>query len=132
MKQLTILIVDDNVTIRAGIKLTLNSSGYIIECDEAENGLEAVEFSKKTNYDIILMDISMPLMDGIEATKKIVEIKPKQKIIMVSMHSTKDEIEHLKEIGAKGYILKEDVNERLTETIDKVIDGKYVFDLTYY
>jgi DNA-binding NarL/FixJ family response regulator len=132
MKNLSILITDDNSFIRDGIKLSLNNYEGELLINEASNGLEALNLTKKTDYDIILMDMSMPIMGGEESIKQILKIKPKQKILVVSMHSTKEEIEMLKNIGAKGYILKEDVGKQLKDVINRILVNDLVFDLVYY
>lgn len=132
MKNLSILITDDNSFIREGIKLSLKKGEWKTSIDEASNGLEAVEFVKENDYDIILMDMSMPIMDGKEAINKILALKPNNKILMVSMHSIKAEIELLKENGARGYLLKDDIGKDLIKVINRVLADELVFDLIYY
>jgi len=132
MINLKLLIVDDNPFIRDGIQLTLRKGNWQKSIDNASNGLEAFNLIKENDYDIVLMDISMPIMNGKEAIQKIMEIKPYLKILVVSMHSTKDEIEVLKEYGAKGYILKDDVSRDLVKVITRIVNNELVFDLVYY
>jgi len=132
MINLNILITDDNFFIRDGIKLSLKRGKWTTSIDEAENGLKAFELATQNDYDIILMDISMPIMGGKESLSKILEQNPKQKILVISMHSSKDEIETLKNIGAKGYMLKDDVGKSLVEVIERVLADDLVFDLVYY
>jgi len=132
MKNLSVLITDDNSFIRDGIKLTLTKGNWNLTTNEANNGLEALELVKNNDYDIILMDLSMPIMDGKEAIEQILKIKPHQKILAVSMHSSKGEIELLQQMGTKGYILKDDVGKSLVKVIDRVLTNESVFDLTYY
>lgn len=132
MIELKILITDDNSYVRDGIKLSLRKENWQTTIDEARNGLEAVNLIKVNDYDIVLMDISMPIMDGKEALIKILEIKPITKVLVVSMHSLKDEIELFKKIGAKGYILKDDVSKDIAMVIKRILNNEVVFDLTYY
>jgi DNA-binding NarL/FixJ family response regulator len=132
MKKLSILLVDDNAFIRDAIKVNLCIGKQENSIHEATNGKEAVQLVSKNDYDVILMDISMPIMNGIEASTEILKLKPKSKIIAVSMHSTKDEIDLLKEMGVKGYVLKEDVSKDLQDVIVRTLKGEAVFDLNYY
>ena len=74
----------------------------------------------------------MPIMGGKEALIKILEIKPNTKLLVVSMHSLKDEIELFKKNGAKGYILKDDVSKDIITVINRILNNEVVFNLTYY
>ena len=133
MKNLKILIVDDNKMIRDGINLTLSIvKSWKLETDEASGAEEAIRKSEDILYDIILMDISMPGINGIEASQMILDRNPNQKIIVVSIHSSKDEIKQLKFIGVRGYLLKEDIPNYLKSIIERVLNEEIVFDLNYY
>jgi DNA-binding NarL/FixJ family response regulator len=126
MEKIKILIADDHKLVRTGIKYTLMGTGdsdLIDRIDEVVNGAEAVERSRIFDYDIILMDINMPEMDGIKATTQIVKEKPNIKIIALSMHSDDYEIRSMIKAGAKGYLLKNTGSEVLTNAIKTVLDG---------
>ena len=125
-KQIKILIVDDHKLVRNGIKYTLLSNDdtkFIERIDEVSNGVEAVERAELFSYDIILMDINMPEMDGIEATKKILQKKSKSKIIAISMHDEDYEIRSMIKAGAMGYLLKNAGSETLNSAIRSVLKG---------
>ena len=126
MNNIKILIVDDHKLVRTGIRYTLTASEYahlIDRIDEVTNGKEAIERSKIFAYDIILMDINMPEMDGIKATAEIMREDEKANIIALSMHSDDYEIRSMIKAGAKGYLLKNTGSEVLAEAIRTVLDG---------
>lgn len=121
-----VLIVDDHKLVRNGIKYTLLDSaepGFIERIEEAVNGKEAYELSLVFDYDVILMDINMPEMDGISATEMILANKPDQKIIAISMYNEDFEIRSMIKAGARGYLLKNTGSEILNEAIRTVVDG---------
>ncbi len=121
-----ILIVDDHKLVRNGINYTLlhsNEVGFIDRIDEAINGSEAYELAMAFDYDIILMDINMPELDGIKATKKILKERPKSKIIAISMYNEDYEIRSMIRAGAEGYLLKNTGSEILNAAIKAVLEG---------
>lgn len=126
MDKIKILIADDHKLVRTGIRYTLTGNedvNFIDRIDEVVNGKEAVEKMDIFFYDIILMDINMPEMDGITATKEIIGKFPEAKIIALSMHSDDYEIRSMVQAGAKGYLLKNTGSEMLVEAIKTVCDG---------
>lgn len=126
MDKIKILIADDHKLVRTGIKYTLtvgDNGNFIERIDEVVNGKEAVERAKIFTYDIILMDINMPELDGIKATAQIIRDNPKTNIIALSMHSDDYEIRSMIKAGAKGYLLKNTGSEVLTDAIKTVLDG---------
>lgn len=126
MNNIKILIVDDHKLVRTGICYTLKASEYshlIDRIDEVTNGKEAIERSKVFAYDIILMDINMPEMDGIIATAEIIKENKKANIIALSMHSDDYEIRSMIKAGAKGYLLKNTGSEVLADAIRTVLEG---------
>ena len=130
MKGLKILIADDHKIVRVGIRYTLESSnpqGFITKFDEAANGYEALQLASVYNYDIILMDINMPEMDGVEATKKIISSTKNKNIIAISMHDEEFQVRQIIEAGARGYLLKNTGPEILNAAIDAVLKGGHYF-----
>ncbi len=117
----SILIVDDGVHTRTAIRGMLTSAGFEV-VGEADNGLAAVEDYKRLKPDVVLMDINMPILDGISATKEIIKFDPIARIIMLT---SLDELSMVREIlsaGAKDYVLKPYDPARLLAGIKKVLD----------
>ncbi len=126
MNKIKILIADDHKLVRTGIKYTLTGGdnvNFIERIDEVVNGKEAVDRAKIYTYDIILMDINMPELDGIKATAQIIRDRSDTNIIALSMHSDDYEIRSMIKAGAKGYILKNTGSEVLTDAIKTVLEG---------
>ena len=122
MEKIKILIVDDQQVVRKGIRLMLSEENDFNIIGEAENGQQAIEKVKENLPDIVLMDIKMPKMDGIEATRLITSNFPDVHVIMFTLYD-----EYLKEsieAGAAGYILKDVKSEELIRAIRSVISGR--------
>jgi two-component system nitrate/nitrite response regulator NarL len=122
-----ILIVDDHQLMIDGIKSALDSEENFKIIGHANNGLEAISLCENTRVDLILMDVSMPVMDGEEATKKISQMYPATKVIAITMH---DDILHLNKMikaGAVGYLLKSAKKEELVKAINLVLNGEKYF-----
>lgn len=135
MANVNILLVDDHGIIRDGIKSMLeNGHGFQIVA-EADNGREALEAIENSDapIDLVVMDINMPVMDGIEATKKIKKEWPEVKILALTMMKEDEHVRQMIQAGASGYILKNSGNEELIEAIEEVMKGKHYFssDATY-
>ncbi|MBI3133444.1 MAG: response regulator transcription factor [Bacteroidetes bacterium] len=130
MKGLKILIADDHKLVRTGIRFTIESSnakGTLAKFDEASNGYEALQLATVNEYDIILMDINMPEMDGIAATHEILKNTPNKNIIAISMHDEEYQVRKMIEAGARGYLLKNTGPEILNAAIQTVIRGGQYF-----
>jgi len=115
-----VLIVDDAAFMRMMIKNILTKNGFEV-VGEASNGVEAVELYKKLKPDLVTMDITMPEMDGIEALKKIKEIDPNAKVIMVSAMGQQQLVIEAIQAGAKDFIVKPFQPDRLLEAVNKVL-----------
>ena len=118
-----LLIADDHEIFRDGFKLMLTKYNEITLAGEASNGEELVELALKVEPDVIITDIKMPVMDGIEATKKIIEHFPDMGIIGLSMYDDDDLIVEMLEAGAKGYLIKNAGKEQITEAIKTVYNN---------
>jgi DNA-binding NarL/FixJ family response regulator len=130
MKGIRILIADDHKLVRTGIRFTLESSnpkGMVVKFDEASNGYEAVQLASVNEYDIILIDINMPEMDGIAATQEILRTTNNKNIIAISMHDEEYQVRKMIDAGARGYLLKNTGPEILNSAIDTVIKGGQYF-----
>lgn len=122
-----ILIADDHQMFIDGIKSLLSSNNQFSVIGEAHNGQEVVDFISKEKVDIVLLDMNMPVMDGMQALKIIKEKFPIVKVVMLTMFSTRDYIEKLLKAGANGYILKNTGKEELTLGIETVMRGESFF-----
>ncbi len=100
------MLVDDHEVYREGLKTALNNVLNFEVVAEASNGMEFLETIDHVDADVILMDIKMPVVNGLEATRIALENNPDLKIIMLSMYSEEEYVSHLKNIGAKSYVLK--------------------------
>lgn len=122
-----ILLVDDHPMIRHGIKALLNDVENLEVTGEASNGKEAIEQYKSGDFDLIIMDIKMPVMDGTEATKELVKVNPNVKILGLSMYDEHRFITKMLQSGAMGYILKNTGKEELIKAVEKLIAGENYF-----
>jgi DNA-binding NarL/FixJ family response regulator len=122
--KIKVLVVDDHQLFREGIVNLLYSAENIEVVAQAEDGIDAIEKAKHYKPDVVLLDITMPRMNGIETTKKLKSLMPKIKIVSLSMHSEKQYVKGVLEAGADGYLLKNCTNRQLTEAIQSVYDGK--------
>lgn len=123
-----ILIADDHKVVRDGVKYILeNQDGFEPMIHEAEDGEEAVEMASHFSYDIIIMDINMPYMSGIEATRKIVSLKKNQKILVLSMFDEEVHVNKMIEAGSSGYILKNSGADELLKAVKLISRGQQYF-----
>lgn len=123
MEKIKILLADDHQLFRNGLKILLDAFDDFEIAGEAVNGEEVLRIIENTNCDVVLMDIDMPVMDGIEATRRAIEINPNIKIIALSMYGEEEYYHRMVEAGAKGFILKDsDINE-VKDAIITVYNG---------
>jgi len=118
-----ILIADDHAIVRHGLRQSLCREEGLTVVAEAENGRRAVELSAEHNPDLIIMDVSMPDMNGIEASLKILKINPGIRIIALSMHPEKQYVLAMMKSGVRGYLVKTNLFEELLTAIRTVMDG---------
>jgi two-component system, NarL family, response regulator DegU len=126
MNAIKVFLVDDHQIIRSGIIANLRGNKTIKIVGEASDGKEAIDKIKELNPDVVLMDISMPKMDGIEATKIISEKYPNKKVLILSVSEQNDKVTHAFKAGAKGYILKDVSTDELIEAIENVYNDEMV------
>lgn len=127
MKKIRLLIADDHTLIRSGIARLLQSYTDLVVVGEAEDGIEAVDLVKKHQPDVVVIDLSMPRMNGIEATKVIRERFPQTKVLVLTMHESDEYIFQILQSGAGGYILKNSGKEELAAAIHAVARGEKFF-----
>lgn len=126
-KPISVVIVDDHQVVLDGFMARLELEPDIEVVGTASNGLEAIEVAKHLQPDVILMDISMPIMNGIEATGGIKEARPESKILMLTMHDNREYIMKVMQAGAVGYMLKEISAEKMVQAIKTVNQGSTYF-----
>jgi two-component system, NarL family, response regulator NreC len=122
-----ILIADDHEIMRKGLRLVLNSRFDLQVCGEAASGLEAIQKSAQLEPDLIVMDVSMPDMDGLEATRGILKTRPQQKILVYTMHDSEEFDCAAMRAGAKAAVRKTSTPEQLCKAIDAVLFGHDYF-----
>ena len=115
-----ILVVDDHELVRKGICSILASDLSLTVCGEAVDGREAVQKAKVLTPDVVVMDISMPHMNGLEATREIKRLLPGTDIVMISQHESSEMVRQAFHAGAKGYVAKSSISNDLLEAITKV------------
>lgn len=128
--QINILMVDDHDLIREGIKRIIAFEDDFNVVGEGRNGEEAVELSKSKKPDIILLDINMPIMDGITALKTIKASNSQTKVIILSVENDRTRLKSAIDIGADGYILKDSAGQEITNAIRSVYRGEKYLDQT--
>lgn len=120
---ITVLLTDDHALVRTGIRRLLEDSGQVEIVGEAESGEEGLKLAQELSPDIILMDVNMPGIGGVEACRRILHRNPKQKIIVLTVHSTQTFPKRMLEIGAKGYLTKECSIAEIIDAIKQVNNG---------
>ncbi len=127
LKQITVLLAEDHAIVRQGLCLLLNADGHFIIVGEARTGRDAVEMAQTLRPDVILMDIAMPVLNGLEATRQILAANPAAKIIVLSAHSDDEYIERMSAAGVAGFLEKQTSAEVLTKAIREVAKGNTYF-----
>lgn len=119
-----ILLVDDHPMLRKGLRLLIDSEEGLSVVGEASDGQESIARLRELTPDIVVMDINLPNLNGIEATRQILSESPQTRILALSIHSGKEYVEKMIEAGASGYILKESAPEELIKAIRVISEGK--------
>jgi DNA-binding NarL/FixJ family response regulator len=130
MEQFRILIADDHQIFRDGMKMLLDTTAEARVVGEAETGTEAVQMAAKLKPDVILMDLQMPEMDGIEAARQIISIHPESKILILTMFDDDQSVFAAIRAGARGYILKGVKRDMMLRAIYAVAGGEAIFSPT--
>jgi DNA-binding NarL/FixJ family response regulator len=129
MTPLSILIADDHAVVRAGLRTLLESSPRWQVCAEAADGRDAVEKATKHKPHIAILDIGMPLLNGVEATRQIRKASPSTEILILTMHESDDLVQQVVEAGARGYILKDDADRALLDAVHALSQHKPFFSV---
>ena len=124
---ITVLLADDHGIVRDALRYLLEAQGDIQIIGMAADGREAVEQAMRSCPDVAVMDISMPRMDGIEATRQICALCPHTHVVMLTIYNTAEHIQHALQAGASGYVLKEAAGQELVAAIRALYGGGNYF-----
>eukprot|EP01136_Pigoraptor_vietnamica_P011686 Opistho-1_new@50852 len=127
MNPITVLLADDHDVVRKGMKMLLEDEESVKVIGEASDGLDAIEKVKALSPNVVILDLTMPKMTGIEAAKIISEEYPEVRILIFSMHNNREYIINSVENGASGYLLKDTGKEELMRAINVVSEGRKYF-----
>jgi len=122
-----VLLADDHTLIRAGLRMVVEAQPDFTVVGEAEDGRSAVELATKLKPDVVVMDIGMPNLNGIEAARQIRDESPDTQVVMLSMHSDEGYVLRALKAGAKGYLLKDSAEADLARAIRAAVAGKAFF-----
>lgn len=126
-KRITVLLADDHMVVREGLRKLLESENDIEVVGEASTGRQAVEMAKKLRPAVIVMDIAMPILNGVEATRQIRLALPETRVLILSAHSDDAYVERVTSLGATGYLIKQTSSHFLSEAIREVQKGNRYF-----
>jgi len=126
-KKVRVLLAEDHVLVRQGFRRILEDDPGVAVVGEARTGLEAIEQCKELKPDVVVMDLSMPELGGLEATAEILKADPQVKIVILSMYSNEAYVRKAFELGAKGYILKNAIEVDLTRAVMALAEGQAYF-----
>ena len=127
MKKITVLLSDDHTVVRKGLRLLLEAEADIQVVGEAANGQQSVRETKRLKPDVVLQDLAMPLLNGLEAARQIVKEVPSTKVLILSAYSDDAYIERAVEAGAAGYLMKETAGEDFLRAIREIASGNAFF-----
>ena len=127
MQKITVLLADDHTIVRQGFRALLEAEQDIAIVGEAETGRQAVQLARKLRPDVVVMDIAMPLLNGLEATRQIIENVPSTKVLILSSYSDDEYVHQLSEAGAVGYLLKQTAVTDLLKAIHEATKGNTFF-----
>lgn len=128
MKTINVLIIDDHAILRSGLKMLINSAGGLKVTGEAGTGREAVESFKKNPPDIVVLDITLPDMSGLEVAREIKKAAPAAKILILTMHDNANYVREFVRIGVSGYIVKKSADSELINAIRAISRGDMFID----
>lgn len=127
MKSLRILIADDHGMIRQGLRAVIEAHGDWQLCGEADNGRQAVELARELKPNLVVLDLSMPELNGLDATRKIRAALPRTQVLILTMHDSDSLAQEVLAAGARGYVLKNDAPELLPKAIEALAAGRMFF-----
>ena len=119
-----ILIVDDHAVLRKAVRGLFESRNEFQVCGEAENGLQAIKMAAELKPDVVIVDIVMPIMNGFEAARKIKEVSPHSRLVILSAYKDKQMLEEAKNVGAVCYVPKSDAERELIDAVKSAARGE--------
>ncbi|MBV8829668.1 MAG: response regulator transcription factor [Acidobacteriaceae bacterium] len=123
-EDITVLLVDDHSLVRRGFRRILEDEEGLKIAGEANNGIEAIRMASELKPNVVVMDLSMPELDGVQATKEIVKHLPETQVLVLSMHADDNYVRNALDAGARGYLLKSAIDVDLVGAIRSVAEGK--------
>ena len=126
--QISVLLVDDHSLVRRGFRRMLEDEADIQVIGEASDGLEAVNLARSLRPQVVVMDCALPEINGLQATRKILEFAPETLVLMLSMHTEETWVRQAMEAGARGYMLKNALDLELGAAIRRIVGGETVLD----
>src|SRR2546423_9137364 len=126
--KISVLLVDDHSLVRRGFRRMLEDESDISVIGEASDGLEAVDLARSLKPQVIVMDCALPEINGLQATRKILEFAPETLILMLSMHTEETWVRQAMEAGARGYVLKNALDLDLGSSTRRIVSGEAVLD----
>src|SRR6185295_6324583 len=127
MQKITVLLADDHTVVRAGLRALLEAEEDINVVGETENGREAVRMAKHLQPDVVVMDIAMPSLNGLEATRQVTRESPKSRVLILSSYSNDEYVQQLTDAGSTGYLVKQTAAQDLVAAIREVKKGNAFF-----
>ena len=124
MTSLTIVIVDDHAVVRRGVRALIESQPGWTVTGEATSGREAVDLAKQLQPDIVIMDLSLPELNGLDATRQIVKESPRTEVLVLTMHHSEELARNVLQAGARGYVLKSDADQNLIAAVESLRQHK--------
>ena len=127
MQKITVLLADDHTVVRQGLRALLEAEEDMSVIGEAENGRQAVQMVKRLQPDVVVMDIAMPTLNGLEATRQVTRESPKSKVLILSSYSDDEYVQQLTDAGAAGYLVKQTAAQDLVSAIREARKGNAFF-----
>jgi two-component system, NarL family, nitrate/nitrite response regulator NarL len=123
-RRIRVLVADDHPLVRRMVRTTLQQDSRIELCGEAEDGAQAVEEAKKFKPDVVILNVTMPVLNGFQAAREIKKQVPESAIIILSTHADKHFVEEARKVGVRAYVAKSKVGEALIKAIEAAIEGE--------
>ncbi len=130
MKKINVLLADDHTVVRQGLRMLIEGEPDISVVGEAENGLQTVQMARKLRPDVVVLDVAMPHLNGLEVTRRIIRDLPDTRVLVLSSYSDEEYVQQLTEQGASGYLVKQTAGNELIKAIREAHKGNAFFSPT--